>query len=98
MFKTQAEGSYLLSADGTTLVLVAPTVSGTFTLNDANVTIYDKLSSQYDKFDNTVKRASSAAEAVKNGDYIFLAVKPQNFPELLEELKTSGVNFEKKTL
>ena len=38
MFKTQAEGSYLLSADGTTLVLVAPTVSGTFTLNDANVT------------------------------------------------------------
>ena len=38
VFKTQADGSYLLSADGTTLVLVAPTVSGTFTLNDANVT------------------------------------------------------------
>ena len=38
VFKTQADGAYLLSADGTTLVLVAPTVSGTFTLNDANVT------------------------------------------------------------
>ncbi len=36
-YKPQAEGQYLLSADGKTLLLVAPTVTGKFTLNDSNV-------------------------------------------------------------
>jgi len=38
VYKAQNDGAYLLSADGTTLVLVAPTVSGEFKLEDANVT------------------------------------------------------------
>lgn len=66
-------------------------------LKNADVTVYDKMASQYDKFDDTVKRAASATEAVKNSDYVFLAVKPQNFPELLDELSSSGISLEKKT-
>ncbi|MBQ8689447.1 MAG: leucine-rich repeat protein [Clostridia bacterium] len=38
VFKSQENGSYLTSADGTTLLLVSPTVSGTFTLNDSAIT------------------------------------------------------------
>ena len=66
-------------------------------LQNADITVYDKMTSQYDKFDSTVKRASSATDAVANADYIFLAVKPQNFPELLCELKESGVCLDGKT-
>lgn len=63
----------------------------------ADITVYDKITSQYDKFDESVKRATSVTEAVKNADCIFLAVKPQNFPELLGELKESGISFDEKT-
>ena len=38
VFAAQDGGSYLLSKDGTTLLLVAPTVSGEFKLLDSNVT------------------------------------------------------------
>ncbi len=38
VFKAQNDGAYLISADGTTLLLVAPTVSGEFKLTDNNVT------------------------------------------------------------
>ncbi len=37
-YKLSEKGDYILSADGTTLVMVAPSVSGTFTLEDSNVT------------------------------------------------------------
>ena len=66
-------------------------------MKNADITIYDKFVSQYDKFPTTIKRASSAIEAVKDADYIVLAVKPQNFPELLEELRTGGTSFNGKT-
>ena len=48
------------------------------------VCVYDKNTAQYDKFEgkgHTV--ASDIPEAVANGDYIFLCVKPQNFDEIL---------------
>ena len=66
-------------------------------IQNADITVYDKMTSQYDKFDDTVKRATSAVEAVTYAEYIFLAVKPQNFPELLCELKESNISFEGKT-
>jgi len=36
-FKPQASGQYLLSSDGRTLMLVSPTVTGEFAINDSNV-------------------------------------------------------------
>jgi len=65
-------------------------------LQNANVTVYDKITSQYSKFDKSVRIAESAAQAVELSDYIVLSVKPQNFPELLTELKESGVATEEK--
>ena len=38
VYKAQNDGAYLLSTDGTTLLLVAPTVSGEFKINDSKVT------------------------------------------------------------
>ncbi len=38
VYKAQNDGAYLLSADGTTLLLVAPTVSGEFKIDDSSVT------------------------------------------------------------
>lgn len=64
--------------------------------DSADITVYDKISSQYDKFGDRVKVAPSAAEAVAGADHIVLAVKPQNFKELLSEIKESGVSLEGK--
>ncbi|MBR2459799.1 MAG: pyrroline-5-carboxylate reductase [Clostridia bacterium] len=59
-------------------------------MKNADITVYDKFPSQYDKFDASVKKAPTAAKAVEGTDYIVLSVKPQNFPELLAELRESG--------
>ena len=63
----------------------------------AEITVYDKIASQYDKFGDTVKIAESAEDAVKRSDMIFLSVKPQNFAELLGQIKDSGVDLNGKT-
>ncbi len=65
-------------------------------MKNADVTIYDKIPSQYDKFENKVKITKTAAEAVEKCERIFLSVKPQNFKELLAEIKASGVSLENK--
>ena len=60
-------------------------------LKNANVTVYDKFPAQYEKFNGSVNIAATASDAVASSDYTVLAVKPQNFPELLGELKDSGI-------
>lgn len=50
-----------------------------------NVTLYDADSEKYKNFPGC-KAAESAADAVRAAEYIFLAVKPQNFPQVLGEL------------
>ena len=65
-------------------------------LKNATVTVYDKFPAQYDKFNGSVNIAATATEAVANSDYTVLAVKPQNFPELLSELKESGTDLTNK--
>lgn len=64
---------------------------------DKDITIYDKLPSQYEKFGDGVKTAASAVEAVKCADYIVLAVKPQNFAEITAEIGSSGISLDGKT-
>ncbi len=65
-------------------------------MGEADITVYDKLTSQYDKFGGSVKLAESAPKAVEQCDRIFLAVKPQNFKELLGEIKESGISLDGK--
>ena len=66
-------------------------------MKDGDITVYDKIKSQYEKFGDGVKFAESAAKAVENADYIVLSVKPQNFAELTKEICESGVELSGKT-
>ncbi len=65
-------------------------------LGNREVLLYDKFPAQYDKFSENAKGVSSASEAVEKADIVFLSVKPQNFPELLAEIKDSGVSVSEK--
>lgn len=65
-------------------------------LTACEICIFDKNPSQYDKFKGAYRIAASAADAVDYADYVFLSVKPQNFPELLTEIAESGVVYRQK--
>ena len=61
-----------------------------------NIVLYDKDTTKYAAFsDFGYKTATSPADAVRAADYIVLAVKPQNFSELLASLE--GEDFSGKT-
>ncbi len=63
-----------------------------------NIVLFDKDTTKYDQYKNEpFILANSTPEAVETADYIFLSVKPQNFTELLTEIKESGVSLENKT-
>lgn len=66
-------------------------------MKDGDITVYDKIESQYEKFGDRVKIAPSVPFAVDSADYIVLAVKPQNFAELTAEIRDSGVDLSGKT-
>ncbi len=66
-------------------------------MKSGDITVYDKFPSQYSKFGSDVKIAESAEKAVEAADYIVLSVKPQNFAELTEEIRMSGVELNGKT-
>ena len=60
------------------------------------ITVYDKNTAQYEKFGGRVKTAKTAIEAIESADYIFLAIKPQNFKEVLGEIRESGFSLQNK--
>lgn len=66
-------------------------------MKDGEITVYDKIESQYEKFGDSVKIAKTASDAVEASDYIVLSVKPQNFAELTEEIRQSGISLDRKT-
>lgn len=66
-------------------------------VSPASITVYDKFGGQCAAFEKKgVKVATSVADAAESGDFILLAVKPQNFSELLTEIAECGVNVEGK--
>ncbi len=65
-------------------------------MKNADITVYDKSELQYEKFNGSVKTAVSAPKAAECADYIVLAVKPQNFAEVLEDIRKSGTELEGK--
>lgn len=63
-----------------------------------NTILFDKDVTKYAAYENEgYITAASAPEAVELADFIFLSVKPQNFTELLTEIKNSKVSLENKT-
>jgi len=66
-------------------------------INAENVCLYDKLTEKCDAFASRgYITAKNASEAVRYADYVFVAVKPQNIPELFAELKESGTDVSGK--
>ncbi len=61
-----------------------------------DIILYDKLQEKVQAYDG-MTAARSASEAVKDADYVVFAVKPQNFSEVLGEIKDSGVGYAGKT-
>ena len=56
--------------------------------NCEDIAIYDKNKAQYDRYNNIdIVKTDTLREAVVYGEAIFLAVKPQNFAELLTWIK-----------
>ncbi len=51
-----------------------------------NIILFDTNKSQYDKFSKGFIIAESISDAAKNADIIVLAVKPQNYPDVLAEI------------
>lgn len=63
-----------------------------------NIVLFDKDTTKYEPYKNEAFiLADSAPMAVKEADYIILSVKPQNFTELLTEIRDSGVELDGKT-
>lgn len=65
------------------------------TIPKSQITLFDANVAQYDKFGNGFNIANDIHEAVKS-DIIFLAVKPQNYSAVLNEI--SGTNLDSKIL
>lgn len=62
------------------------------------ITVYDKMSEKASVFtEKGVKLAGSLLEAAEASELILLAVKPQNFSDVLSELRTGGIDLSKKT-
>ncbi len=65
--------------------------------NPEAITVYDKFTSQCEFLaKGGVRVAATVKDATETGDFIILAVKPQNFTELLSEIASTGVNLDEK--
>ena len=55
-------------------------------VSPAQITLFDKNPAQYTRYAATFPHAASAADAARGADIVVLAVKPQNYAEVLDEL------------
>ena len=66
-------------------------------MNTDLICLYDRDMQKYAAFsDKPYITAACAADAVAYADYIVLSVKPQNFDEILTEIKSSGCSLDGK--
>lgn len=62
-----------------------------------DIAIYDKIKEQYERYNNiNIIKTDTLKEAIIHGKFIFLAVKPQNFSELLTWIKELDINLTDK--
>lgn len=52
----------------------------------AQITLFDKNPAQYTRYSTDFPHAACATDAVRGADIVVLAVKPQNYAEVLDEL------------
>ena len=61
-----------------------------------NIILFDANKAQYEKFGEGFSIAETIKEAVEKSDIIVLAVKPQNYPDVLAEI--NGTSLENKVI
>ncbi len=89
-------GNFAFLGTGNMASAIIKSMNGSYTPD--RIVLYDKDSARYDQFkDSPYIFAESAPDAVQKADYIFLCVKPQNFTELLGELKRADLDLTNKT-
>ncbi len=89
-------GKFAFLGTGNMAGAIIRSMNGDYTPD--RIVLFDKDSSKYDAYrQEAYILCSSASEAVELADYIFLSVKPQNFTELLSEIRKSGISLENKT-
>lgn len=62
------------------------------TIEPESIYLFDKNSTQYEKFSFNYSTVSSIVEGVNVADYIFLSVKPQNINEVLGEVRKCDIS------
>lgn len=70
----------------------------TQTTEKSSICLFDKDKSKYDTFEKGFAIAEKMSDTFAFADFIFFAVKPQNFPEVLAELKEANVDTAGKTV
>lgn len=65
---------------------IAGGISKSKIVADSNVILFDKNTEQYAKFNKNFSCASDINSGIKEADYIFISVKPQNIKEVLSEI------------
>ncbi len=64
-----------------------------------SIYVYDKLGEKTDALCSLgINKCSCVADAVNSAENILLAVKPQDYENVLEEVKNSGADLSRKTL
>ncbi len=59
--------------------------------------VYDKFKEQLDKISKTgVNKAYNLADALDGAEFVLFAIKPQDLPELISEIKAVSSDYEKK--
>ena len=81
------------------LISAITSLEGKLRCEPSDVFLYDKNESRTAEFNGLgYNIARTIDEAVENANFIFLCVKPQNYREVLEYIKISGISLEHKTL
>ena len=89
-------GKFAFLGTGNMAGAIIKSIQGNYTPD--NIVLYDKDTSKYEQYKTLPYiLAENAPKAVELADYIILSVKPQNFTELLTEIKDSKVSIENKT-
>ncbi|MBE6642168.1 MAG: pyrroline-5-carboxylate reductase [Clostridia bacterium] len=90
------KGKFAFLGTGNMAGAIIRSMQGNYTPD--NIVLFDKDTTKYDPYRNEAFiLAETAPKAVELADFIFLSVKPQNFTDLLTEIKESGVSLENKT-
>ena len=90
------KGKFAFLGTGNMASAIIKSMHGNYTPD--KIVLFDKDTSKYDNYkDKNYVLAESACKAVELADYIFLAVKPQNFTELLTEIREANLDLSNKT-